>query len=128
MAQNPLLKRLVEQSHAKYGPENQTKAQVRREMQHNMVKVEKDRTQLFDRYTLSPVRVLAGLQSFDRDALIAHFRAKELRNIADARHASDQRSEGLARKRLVRVDKIEQAFAQVGREGLRAIVQMQHAA
>lgn len=93
--------------------ESEIKQAVRREVQYNAMRVAKDRTRWYDRYVLPPASVLARLSRFDREALIAHFRAKELRKIADARHKGDDYQAGLAIKRLDRVNEVARAFAEV---------------
>lgn len=100
--------------------ESYVKQAVRREVQYNANKVAADRTRWFDNYTLPKASVLARLSPFDREALIAHFRAKELRKIADARHEGDDYQAGLASKRLDRVNEIAKAFAEVRAERFRA--------
>lgn len=56
----------------------------------------------------------------DREAVIARFRAKELRKIADARSAHDDYSAGLAAKRLDRVNEMAKSFTEVDKEGWHA--------
>lgn len=113
MTTNPIFLKLVEQEYERQPPESDVKRVVLRELQHNAEKVAEDRTHWFDNYTLPKVSVLARLSHFDRAALIAHFRAKELRKIADARHEGDDYQAGLAIKRLDRVNEIAEAFAEI---------------
>lgn len=103
-----------------HSQESYVKQTVRHEVQRNARKVEVDRTIWFQNYTLPKASVLARLSPFDREALIAHFRAKELRKIADARHKGDDYQAGLAIKRLDRVNEIAKAFAEVRAERFRA--------
>ena len=93
--------------------ESDVKQVVRREVQYSARKVAEDRTRWFGSYALPKASVLARLSRYDRDALIAHFRAKELRRIADAMHEGKHYDAGLARKRLDRVNEMARAFAEV---------------
>ena len=51
----------------------------------------------------------------DRAAVFAHYRAKELRNVADAMRTGDLYTARLARKRLDRVDELARVFAEIER-------------
>lgn len=113
MATNPLLLKLVEQTAANQCRESDVKKAVRREVQHNAKKVAEGRNRWFDCYNLPPVSVLARLSNIDRDALLAHYRAKELRKIADARHEGDDYAVSLAIKRLSRVNEVAKSFREV---------------
>lgn len=120
MAMNPLIKSLVNRYSTQPPPESPMKLAVRREVQHNAKQVAEDRTRWFHRYTLPPASVLARLSQYDRHALIAHFRAKELQKIAEAMHVQDFYNAGLARKRLERVSEMEKAFVDLDSERFRA--------
>lgn len=80
------------------------------EFDHHERKTTADRLGWFDRYTLPRVSVLARLPRHDREAVIAHYRAKELRKVADAMHNRDYYAAGNARKRLERVEAVAKAF------------------
>lgn len=112
MTTNPVLLKLTEQATFRQ-PESYVKQSVRHEVQRNAKKVAEDRTRWFQNYTLPKASVLARLPFYDRDALIAHFRAKELREIADARHTNNDYRLNLALKRLGRVNEIAKAFAEI---------------
>lgn len=116
MAPNALLLKLVEQSAAPQPAESELKDAVRSEVENNIVKASEERTHWFKRYSLPPASVLARLRRYDRDAVLAHFRAKELRKVADAMHVNDEYGARLARKRLERVDAMTKAFMEVERD------------
>jgi hypothetical protein len=116
MAPNALLLKLVEQSAAPQSAESELKDAVRNEIEHNFEKACEERAHWFKRYSLPPASVLARLRRFDRDAVLAHFRAKELRKVADAMHADNDYEARLARKRLERVDAMTKAFKEVKRD------------
>lgn len=94
-------------------PENDVLQTVRCEVEYSEAKAHSEREGWFHRNTLPPASVLARQSLYDRDALIEHFRAKELRQIADATYERRHYNAGLARKRLERVNEIGRAFAEV---------------
>lgn len=113
MAMNPLLKQLVEVSAAKYAPDSNLKHKVWRQVHGHANKVTEERRNWFNRRCMPPTSVLSRLPHYDRDAMIAHYRAKEMREVADAMNDGNHYKAGLARKRLERVNNVAKAFAEV---------------
>lgn len=112
MAMNPVLLKLVEESAEKYRPESDLKRKVKRQVFGHYNKVTEERESWFNRRHLPPSSVLARLPFHDREALIAHFRAKEMREVADAMTTGNHYKATLARKRLARVNEVDTAFAE----------------
>ena len=118
MLQNALLRSLVEKSAAKYPQESNMKSAVSYEVEHQVRKSTRERNGWFYRHSLPRASVLARLPRYDRKSLLAHFHAKEMRNIADATHCGNHYDASLARKRLERVDEMAKAFTAVDHERL----------
>lgn len=97
-------------------PESHLKRYVWCEVLRHNKKVTDERDYWFNSQFLPRVGVLARLPRNDREALIAHFRAKELREVADAMRDGNHYVAGLARKRLERVNKVAEAFMDVDLE------------
>lgn len=116
MAMNPVLLKLVEESAVKYRTESDLKRSVRGEVELYERKKREERIGWFCRNYLPQASVLARLPRHDRDAVIAHFRAKELLNVANAVNYEDHYDAYLARKRLERVEAMSEAFAEVDHE------------
>lgn len=120
MPMNSSLKLLVVESAAKHSPVSEFQRTVRYEVNRHRHRANEERATWFKANTLTHVSVLARLGSDDRDALIAHFRAKELRSVADALYLDNSYEAKLARKRLERVDEIAEAFSEIDRKPSRS--------
>lgn len=121
MVTKPPHLKLVPQSAASHRPERNLVCELGKAVDRHRAKIEEERMALFQRSFLPHARVMARLPRHDRDALIAHFRAKEMRNVADALHANNHYYAGLARRRLARVEEMAEAFETIDRQWWRMI-------
>ncbi|MBW7056987.1 hypothetical protein KY389_09810 [Paracoccus bogoriensis] len=116
MALNPVFLKLIRQTADDYDPEKHLRREVRFQVNKHRNRISKARSDLFNQSYLPRISVLAQLMRQDREAVIAHYRAKELRNVADSMHEGNYRTLGLARKRLERVNELANTFAEVDQE------------
>lgn len=116
MTANPLILKLVEQTAAKYRPERDLKDKISRQLIDHVSKAVEQRDRWFYRSYLPPSSVLVRLPFYDREALIAHFRAKEMREVADAMSTGNHYKAALARKRLARVNEVDTAFSNIAQD------------
>lgn len=117
MAMKPVLKKLIREAADHYNPERHLKRDIRLKVHNHNEKIANERAGWFDRRHLPSPSVLARLTRYDREAVFAHFRAKELRNVADAMHDRNFYAVKRARKHLDRVSELAEVFAEVEREG-----------
>ena len=101
----------------KRSPESFLKHFVRCAVEQRAKEMAAERSRWFNSRHLPRVSVLARLPRHDRDALIAHFRAKEARTLADAMNEGDDYKARLARNRLEHVEGTARAFAELEQEG-----------
>lgn len=110
MATKPPHLKLVPQSAASHRPERNLVYELSKAIDRHKSKADDERMALFQRSFMPHASIMARLPRHDRDALIAHFRAKEMRNVADALHVNDHYHAGRARRRLARVEEMAKAF------------------
>ena len=117
MAVNSVLLSLVQKASDRCIPESGLKDEVKFHVEERAIRIAVERLNLFERSCLPRTSVLARLTQPDREAIFAHYRAKELRNVADAIRIGDDSAKRRARKRVSRMDKLEAAFKEVDCEG-----------
>lgn len=121
MALNPVLKKLVVQAAEHHFPEKRTKRETKLLIYKHIEKEDAERRGWFERSYLPNKSVLARMSHDDRIAVLAHFRARELRIIADAMRKGGNHNAQLARKRLDRVETMARVFAEIKQEGWPAL-------